>query len=40
MDISYWSKTEYATLFKFPARRHFGFYDVIALPNCFTQKNL
>ena len=27
-------------LFKFPARRHFGFYDVIALPNYFTQKNL
>ncbi len=25
--------------FKLPARRHFGMYDVSALPNCFTQKN-
>ena len=26
--------------FKFPVRRHFGFYDVQWMPNCFTQKML
>ena len=26
--------------FKYPARRHFEIYNVIALPNCSTQKNL
>ena len=37
-DKGDWSKTENATLFKFPARRHFGFFDVIALPNIVSHR--